>query len=447
MRLRMIFSAVVLLLVPAIGSAWAEHPLLVRPVLEELEIWEKMDSVEVRELVTFLEANSRELAVFLEEHEKWAEGHLHNYRQRPDDLRFNPELKGAELRTSFLRAIRIHPESKIPLYLHLMPGETTEEHLVLDPAEISLFDNLGKERETVYRQLREGQKADALDVLVSANDEPDYGFDLGLFEDNDTPHGREYGFGNQPFGNPNLVNSSQGPFHMAFYHEPGIVYAVAPFLDNSLLESRLFLYRALSVFAFNQGEEYWGWRFLGWSMHYAGDLSMPYHSSPLPGFSVLQMVVSQLHAMRGDESRQRDMIQLVSNRHMVIEAYQHAVLTEAHRSGKEDHLFLRALRRESELPEFDYQFARKVASFNAAQRADEMSEAVIDAMPRSLVDDPMIEARHASDLQKLRQMAIEESENEALDLLNRQIAARFRDFSVNVRTLLFSVLEESVTQY
>ena len=42
--------------------------------------------------------------------------------------------------------------------------------------------------------------------------------DIGLFADNGTDFGQGYGFGIQPFGNPNLEYSSQAPFHMGFYH-------------------------------------------------------------------------------------------------------------------------------------------------------------------------------------------------------------------------------------
>ena len=46
---------------------------------------------------------------------------------------------------------------------------------------------------TRYVRLNEGDLVSPFCVLCTANDEPDYGFDLGLFEDNNTPFGAKYG--------------------------------------------------------------------------------------------------------------------------------------------------------------------------------------------------------------------------------------------------------------
>jgi asparagine synthase (glutamine-hydrolysing) len=43
-------------------------------------------------------------------------------------------------------------------------------------------------------------------------------------------------------------------------------------------------------FAFKTGHPYWGYRFLGWGLHYVGDLSQPFHSRVLPNYSTLGML-------------------------------------------------------------------------------------------------------------------------------------------------------------
>lgn len=67
-------------------------------------------------------------------------------------------------------------------------------------------------------------------MIASANDEPDFGMDIGLFADNGTDFGQRYGFGQQPFGNPNLDYGSQAPFHMGFYHLDWLTRTAQPSL-------------------------------------------------------------------------------------------------------------------------------------------------------------------------------------------------------------------------
>ncbi|MDV6321572.1 hypothetical protein RVY79_21475, partial [Chromohalobacter sp. HP20-39] len=68
--------------------------------------------------------------------------------------------------------------------------------------------------------LQPGEAVPARAVLASACDEPDYGHDHNLLDDN--PGHPAYGFGRQPFGNPAVAISSQAPFHMGFFHQGGV---------------------------------------------------------------------------------------------------------------------------------------------------------------------------------------------------------------------------------
>jgi hypothetical protein len=47
------------------------------------------------------------------------------------------------------------------------------------------------------------------------------------------------------------------------------------------------LYAELAEGAFATGHPYWGYRFLAWSLHYVQDLTQPWHTVFLPGFSFL----------------------------------------------------------------------------------------------------------------------------------------------------------------
>src|SRR3990172_2835445 len=80
-------------------------------------------------------------------------------------------------------------------------------------------------------------KVETLESFLAA-DEPDYGMDIGLWDDNGTAYGKAYGFGKQPFGNPALEFASQAPFHMGFFHESAIVYKAAGVLRRTYPEDR-----------------------------------------------------------------------------------------------------------------------------------------------------------------------------------------------------------------
>ena len=164
----------------------------------------------------------------------------------------------------------------------------------------------------MYVWINEGELAHPPDVLTTANNEPDYGIDLGLFKDNMTIQGKQFGFEKQPFGNPNLDYSSQAPFHMSFYHETQFLYRFEPTLKHTFLEQRVNQFRELAIFAFKHDQPYWGWRFLGWSMHYATDATMPYHSKPLPGYSIIQLLWINLKAAPGFRKARRNAIPLFS---------------------------------------------------------------------------------------------------------------------------------------
>ena len=113
-----------------------------------------------------------------------------------------------------------------------------------------------------YWALAPSEPVSIAEVIASANDEPDFGMDVGLFADNGTDFGQRYGFGIQPFGNPNLEYSSQAPFHMGFYHLDWLTRAAQPSLLRTYPLWRIALFGELAELAFSTGHDYWGWRFL-----------------------------------------------------------------------------------------------------------------------------------------------------------------------------------------
>lgn len=438
--LKSVFLGLFLLHISLPGYSWNEHPLLTYPALRNNPVWPSLKVVEAKELSSFLLANEASLEQFLARQEEWSQRNLPNYQACPDALTFKATGNKADIRERFFRAIRINPNSYVPLYLHPMPGQTFDTARLADPHRISTLEDISTMVFVRYTWLSEGDKVAPFDVLVAATDEMDYGFDLGLFEDNNSYYGPEYKFGKQTFGNPNLEYSSQAPFHMSFYHEAGIVFRFAPFLKKTFVDYRLNLYKMLSEFAFEQGELYWGWRFLGWSMHYLGDQTMPYHCAPLPGMSVWKMLWINLKAMLGWEQSKIDAVQLVSNRHTVMERYVWEVMRKAYLENNYQHPYFQALENPYPPQAYNARFVYDVVSKQSVEKARNCDRTLRECFPSVLVDDPKVEANDRQEMDEMYAAVISYSGQNGVDKFDQMIAERFRAYSFALRALLDDVL-------
>lgn len=439
----LILISAVFLVFPQKSSAWSEHPLLIYPALKNHPAWAKLTPVKAKSLQTFLIEVEKELEKRLAEHEEWSRGNLPNYAPCPDNLRFKATGNPNDILNRFYSAIRVNPDIKVPLYLHLLPNMDTKGRSVAPPADITTLKDVSSMEQTTYTWLNEGEDILPFEVLWTASDEPDYGFDLGLFEDNQTEYGKIYGFGNQPFGNPNLEYSSQAPFHMGFFHEAGILYKFGPFLKQTYIDYRIFLYKALSEFAFKHNQLYWGWRFMGWGMHYVGDVSMPYHMKPLPGVSTSRMLWINAKAMMGATRARDNAVQLVSNRHTVFEEFQVQVLRKAHQENYADHPFMRALQNPVPMVPFSQDFLIDVAARESAEKSKEINRALKRNIPRRMVSDPAIEVSILPELSMLVEVVSEEKGDESVAALTQVIAERMQSFAMHARSFMDSILLSS----
>jgi hypothetical protein len=436
----LLFTATIL---PFRVLAWSEHPLLVNKALKDLPVWKNMDSIQAKSLRTFLIENEKQLVAFLAEEEKWARANLPNYAKCPENLAFKATGNQDDILNRFFQAIRINPGAKIPLYLQFMPGESTGSMPLAQPSELTTLKDLNNMLTTTYVQLQEGGKVFPFDVVCTASDEPDFGFDVGLFEDNNTAYGKLYGFGIQPFGDPKLEYGSQGPFHMGFYHEAGILYKFGAFLKQTHLDYRIFLYKALSEFAFSQNQPYWGWRFMGWGMHYMGDVSMPYHMKPLPGVSTLRMIWINLKAMMGMTKAKNNAVQLVSNRHSVLEEFQVQAVKRAYLDNNLSYPLFLALANSSSAVPFSYDFLIKVATKESAENAKTIDKTLKKNIPRLLVSDPSVEANNSPEIKNIVQYINENKGPQAVTNVTNVLAIQMQQFSRNIRSYMESVLSEN----
>jgi len=374
------------------AAAWDDHALPTAAALAELaEVGQAPVAVET--LDAFLRAEGERLAPVLEEEERWARAHLPQVPPRPDALRFDPAA--ADLRGSFVGALRVSPRALFASYVQAVPGRAGAAGPPLAWAAASTLTQPTYLARIAFRALAAGDRVAPLDVVATASDEPDYGLDVGLFSDSGTPQGARYGFGPQPFGKPGLDFGSQAPFHIGFFHERPLLYWSAPFLRRAYPELRIHQFATLARFAFATGHPYWGYRFLGWGIHYVGDLTQPWHATPAPGAPLASIVAKSALDLVGIHGPRQRLLQLVTNRHLALEAAAFTRLWRELATGGRDGPLVTALRdaRADELlgpwRESD---PRDVVSATAARRASSTDAALQRALPQRWIEDPAFRA-------------------------------------------------------
>jgi hypothetical protein len=426
------------------AMAWSEHPLMTRPVLTRIPELNTATAVQVTSLKRFLAENEKALENKLNDLEEWLHQNLDYYPSLPDALRFSATGNQDDILDRFYRAIRLNPNVKMQLYLHLLPGDSREGRPLIDPGQLTTLSNISSMKKTTYVKLTQGEQVSATAVVCTATDEPDYGLDLGLFEDNGTAYGKQYGFGPQPFGDPDLEYGSQAPFHMGFYHEAKIVFLAGPFLKKTLPEYRINQFKFLAEFAFESGNPYWGYRFMGWGMHYLGDLSMPYHSVALPGVGTFSMIWTNIKAMAGFPKSKDNAVQLVSNRHAVIEHFAWLTLRDAYQSKKDNHPLLAALKNPLETVPYHTRFPREVAAKKAAERADHVDRILETRMPDQLVSDPKFKTPGSPELDRLMATVLAEKGETALNDMTQALADLMQSYSMHLISYYHSILPKRV---
>ena len=375
--------------IAAPAEAWDDHSLLARLALSDLPELQDFPEVEVEPLEAFLAAEEEGLAKLLADGEAWAATTVPTYPALPETLAFVPGGERDTLRTRFLEALRMAPDIKLALYTKAPAGTEAPADGTIPWAEVTTLSDPGALGDAVLLGLAEGDRVAPLEVVLSACDEPDYGFDLGIWTDNSSTWGPRYGMGDQPFGDPTKEYSSQAPMHMGLYHEAGIVYTLASFLERTYPELRVHQYATLARYAFETGHDYWGWRFTGWALHYVQDQSMPYHTRVLPGVSVARMLWINTLSMIGISGPVDDAVRLVSNRHIGIEHYVREVFEAT--EGQADHPFRAALGNTELDPRygsFDDSTIRHTVTAEAAGRANGLDRALERNVPKLLVSDP-----------------------------------------------------------
>lgn len=368
--------------------AWTDHTLGTYPALANMSEIKETKPVPVESFEDFLIKEGEGLAQLLKEQEDYAREHISNYPPKPEILSFDPKDK-KNIRKNFLMAMRLNPEIRLTYYIQELPGVNVPKGEKFPIENLSVYKDLSFFNRMNYRTLKVKSNVSPLAILATAADEPDYGHDIGLYEDSEvepgkgqiTEHGKIYGFGQQPFGDKRFEYSSQAPFHMGFYHEAWIIYKAGSFLKRTLPEYRMHQFLSLARFAFKTGHPYWGYRFTGWGLHFVQDLTQPYHTTVLPGVGASRMVSINVIAMMGLDGSKNAMIKRAADRHTSIEHYQFEWFDYIFRNKETDNLMLRAFSDVSgdvAYGEFNQDYIRNVLSKESNERASELDSKIED---------------------------------------------------------------------
>ena len=309
------------------------------------------------------------------------------------------------------------------LYVDLSPERTQPEQAPLAWSDLSFLGGGTSQLAARYWALAPGEPVSIAEVIASANDEPDFGMDIGLFSDNGTDFGQRYGFGIQPFGNPNLEYSSQAPFHMGFYHLDWLTRAAQPSLLRTYPLWRIALFGELAELAFSTGHDYWGWRFLGWGLHYVGDLTQPYHAIPLPGVGTVDALWSVVQGKTGE------LVQLVSNRHGVIESYQYQRLTRALEARQWSSPLLKAISDHPDTTAVEYESFVMALTADSVEAAADFDAAIERNVPSRFVSDPAFEWTGSGFEQAIVERVADEQGEPAIAELDAAVIMQLARFS------------------
>ena len=206
-----------IMLVPP-ARAWSDHASLVWPLLRsQPELIHR--TVAAEPLDAFLAAEQAGIAETLEAVESWSVATIEHYPPTPDDLRWGRDHPPTAER--FFAAIRVNPTLPYRLYVDLSPERAQSEQAPLDWSELSFLGGVTSQLAARYWALAPGEPVSIAEVIASANDEPDFGMDIGLFTDNGTTLASAMALVFNPLGTPTSSTALKPPFIWGFTTSTG----------------------------------------------------------------------------------------------------------------------------------------------------------------------------------------------------------------------------------
>lgn len=373
--------------------AWNGHYIMTKAALRS-EPTLTQHSVKPESLAAFLSKEQHGIAQILNENEAWAAKTIPDYPLLPNTLRFDKNTH-TSLVMRFIHALRINPGMTFPLFLQVSPDQQHEYKTTL-PKSKAMLEMLAA-APWIYldseplKLITPAHRLAPIDIIATASDEPDYGMDLDLWEDNHSAQAALYQWGEQPFGNKDVTFATQAPFHMGFFYESKLFYWLAPFFKHSYIEYRAHTYLALSRYAFKTHHDYWGYRFLGWALHYAQDLTQPYHATLAPNYSTASLIWIETLDKLGIKRYKHNATILITNRHYALEDYLYYYVRQLiQQHGSESPVIKAAadISTDANYPAYTDHYLRQVIAKESHTLAKHIDDIVRQEFPERYVDDP-----------------------------------------------------------
>ncbi len=317
--------------------AWEGHHLITYPavIATNNNFYKKL--IKVESLKDFLEDTKKSLPNELKQIETWAVNSQSGYKKLPKELAYDPSNESCKknLVLCFKSAIRIN--WNVPLTPIIYdPQQLSNFPLISNLSKVIINEHISNSTNSImkdqFKSVSVNEIVPIISVIAASSQEPDFGLDIGLYQNSNTSFGNLYNFGNQPIGDVGLSFTSQVLFHATSYQMPVLFSYFRPGIKSSYPQYRFYAYMHLARFARKTGHMYWSARFAGWGLHYLQDLTQPYHANLLLGFSNSQVVFAQIWALI-DKKYINGIQNKIEERHIINENLLGALLS------KNNHLF------------------------------------------------------------------------------------------------------------
>lgn len=433
-------------------AAWEGHAQLTDLVLNG---WEQANKgvtkylnreVKSESLHAFLAATKDKLPAKMQEIELWLVKHEEGYRPVPTNLYYDPSQSACanDIEVCFKKALRINlnvPLDNVVYDPRRQYVNVSHAKPITDENQIMLPQLVTHSMQLHYTSLPWGSSIRIRDVIATASEQPDYGLDVFLYEDNPSSFGKIYGFGRQVIGVATVPFSSQALFHMSTYRESKLILTLMPRLKEDYPEYRAYLYFSLSRFAAETGHAYWAAKFLGWGLHYIQDMTQPYHSSLSMGLPFHTSLYALLKDMAGYHQSLIDLKNIQANRHILLENLTTYLVTQPNQQLKKYYEIINASFSVADNNDYSLkcdmqrQFIRNEMNVRMEGLAPAYSALMENAIPAKYVSDPQFNAESYHDYEQL--FLHDMTEANRLEFGN-MIAQAFRLLSLYTRSCIKS---------
>jgi hypothetical protein len=158
-------------------------------------------------------------------------------------------------------------------------------------------------------------------------------------------------------------------------------------------------------------------------LHYVGDLTQPYHAIPLPGVGTADALWSVVQGKTGE------LVQLVSNRHGVIESYQYQRLTRALEAQQWSAPLLKAIADYADNSTLEYDAFVMALTADSVNAAEDFDAAIARNVPFRFVSDPSFEWTGSGFEQSIVQRVADEQGEPAIAELDAAVIVQLARFS------------------